>query len=62
MKQAIIFLGILIIFGATSELIKIISDYFYGKLSLWPKGAEIGLLGVFIIGFILIRKGMRTKN
>lgn len=55
------FLGLILIFGALSELARIISNYRSGAIKSWPFGIELGLAVVILIGILLIKKGS-TKN
>lgn len=55
-------LGIFIIMSAISEFISVSKQYQSGKLSSWPWGIQLGIVGVMGLGFLLIRSGMKQKK
>ncbi|NMH29423.1 hypothetical protein [Flavobacterium silvaticum] len=57
-----IILGILLIFGASKEMISIIADYSSGQLEFWPFGADIACIAVIVLGLFLIRSGRKNKT
>jgi hypothetical protein len=57
-----IVVGVLLIIGASKEMISIIIDYRSGKLNFWPLGADIACIGMIALGIYLIRKGQKQKK
>jgi hypothetical protein len=55
-------LGLILIFGAISEMISIVVDYNSGKLGFWPFGADVACLVLIITGCILIKKGRQQRQ
>jgi len=53
--------AVILVFGAVSELISVISDYKSGKLRSWPFGVEIGFILFLILAVALWRSGARKS-
>lgn len=54
--------GILLIFGVSSELLRLINDYNRGTLEFWPFGVEIGAILAILGGIWLIKSGLKDKS
>jgi hypothetical protein len=54
--------GYILIFLVAYEMIKIIGDYYSGKLGFWPFGAEIGAGLTIALGIYLIKKGNKHSK
>ena len=57
-----IIVGILLIFGAISEMLSVIKDYNAGKFASWPYGAGLGCATLIIAGLYVIRLGQKDKK
>lgn len=57
-----VIVGVLIIFGAATEMLSIIRDYSLGKLSFWPFGVDVACIALIVFGILLIRKGRKQKQ
>jgi len=57
-----IVLGGILIFGASSELFRIINDYRTGVLEYWPFGADIGAILLILGGGWLVKSGLKNKS
>ena len=57
-----IVVGGFLIFGASAEMLSIITDYRSGKLTFWPFGADIGCIAMIALGIYLIRRGLKESK
>jgi hypothetical protein len=54
--------GVLLVFMAGFEMLRIITDYSSGKLKFWPFGADVGAVLMICLGIYLFRRGARKKS
>jgi hypothetical protein len=54
--------GVLLVFMAGLEMLRIITDYSSGKLKFWPFGADVGAMLMICLGIYLFRRGARKKS